>query len=87
MTDLEKIFVQVFVDENGNIYDSVNFHRQKIKEAMTLYAECEVKKLSKADVSGQLGAASKQYQKGFKQALKDVKQFGIDKVLAAHNCH
>jgi hypothetical protein len=38
-----------------------------------------------ADVSGSLEAASRQYQKGFKQALKDIKTYGLEQVLASYN--
>jgi hypothetical protein len=61
MNDLEKIFVEVFV-KNGEIRNSVDFNKADIKRAMTLYAECEVKKLSKADVIKSVCVAQVRYE-------------------------
>ena len=50
MKDLDKIFREVFVDGAGEIYNCIAVHKTAIKKAMELYAECEVKKLSKGGV-------------------------------------
>ena len=44
MTDLERIFRQCFVDGAGEIYNCISTHKTSIKNAMNLYAQCEVEK-------------------------------------------